>query len=252
MVRAFLIAIFGLSLIQGQVARAVGGAIQVPILMYHYVSELPLHADKTRVGLTITPDKFRAEMQYLSDHNYHVISLDQLYNALVQGAALPSKPIVLTFDDGYIDAYTNVLPILRQFGFTATFFIVTNPVDANNPAYMSWADIQQMAAAGMSIGDHTRTHADLRRDNPAFLQSEIRDSMVDIQTHIGQLPDTFAYPSGHYDAATLKFLSSLPIRLAVTTQHGAVSEKSRLLELPRIRITGRTSLAGYASLLNNP
>src|SRR5262249_54576256 len=99
--------IIALCLLGGAMAQAADSDVRVPILMYHYVSDLPPHADSMRAKLTISPGKFQEEMQYLSDHAYHIISLDQLYNALTQGQALPSKPIVLTFDDGYEDAYTN-------------------------------------------------------------------------------------------------------------------------------------------------
>src|SRR5215467_12208364 len=81
--------------------------LRVPILMYHYISELPPHADETRRGLTVTPAIFRAHMQYLHDQGYTTISLYDLNDALTKGTPLPPKPIILTFDDGYHDAYIN-------------------------------------------------------------------------------------------------------------------------------------------------
>ena len=93
--------------------------LRVPILMYHYVSELPPGADDMRRGLTVTPERFTAHMQFLHDQGYTTISLYDLNDALTKGTPLPPKPIILTFDDGYSDAYTNVFPVLKQFGFIA-------------------------------------------------------------------------------------------------------------------------------------
>lgn len=223
--------------------------VRVPILMYHHVSDLPSDADRTRKILTVAPDSFRSEMQYLKDNGYTVISLYHLYAALTNGTPLPPKPIVLTFDDGYEDAYQTVFPILQQFRFTATFFIITKPVDGNDPAYMTWDQIHQMADAGMSMEAHTQTHADLRHRDTDFLLNEIGGSLDAIASHTGHQPHMFAYPVGMYDARTLKVLRTLPVWLAVTTRRGASESSRHPLELPRIRISPGTSIAGFAGLL---
>ncbi|MEO8612912.1 MAG: polysaccharide deacetylase family protein [Chloroflexota bacterium] len=223
--------------------------VRVPILMYHHVSDLPSDADRTRKTLTIAPDSFLAEMQYLKDNGYTVISLYELYDSLTNNAALPPNPIVLTFDDGYEDAYQIVFPILQQFGFTATFFIITKPVDGGDSAYMSWDQIHQMSDADMSMEAHTQTHPDLRHRNADFLVNEIGGSLDDIAAHTGQQPHMFAYPSGMYDANTLKVLRTLPVWLAVTTRRGSSESSRHPLELPRVRISPHTSIAGFAGLL---
>ncbi len=246
MIRLMALTLVSLGLFTVQAASP---ELHVPILMYHYIGDLPPHADATRRGLTVSTAKFRDQMQYLHDHQYSVISLYQLYDALKNDAVLPAKPIVLTFDDGYEEDYTNVLPILQQFGYTATFFIITNPVDAGDPAYLSWKQIQDMAAAGMSMEDHTRTHVDLRRRTAAFLTNEIQGSMDDLKARDGQASHMFAYPSGRYDAETLKVLDGLPVMLAVTTTHGFVSQTSKLLELPRLRVLPEMSIKGFAAML---
>jgi peptidoglycan/xylan/chitin deacetylase (PgdA/CDA1 family) len=223
--------------------------IRVPILMYHYVSNLPPDADATRVNLTVAPAMFRSQMQYLKDNGYHTISLYQLYDALMKGAPLPKKPIVLTFDDGYIDMYSNVFPMLKEFGFTGTFFIITAPVDENNTAYVTWGELRQMAGAGMSIEAHTKHHQDLRNRKEDYLTDEIQGSVDEIAAHIGQVPRMLAYPSGRYDTETLRVTRKLPVWMAVTTRRGALQVSNRLLELPRVRISGDTGMPGFESLL---
>src|SRR5690606_1856222 len=154
--------ILGLLLIVTRAAAAQGDGtmrrIHVPILMYHYVSPLPPDADDIRRDLTVLPDVFERQLVYLANEGYQTISLYQLYDALMNGAPLPPKPIILTFDDGYIDHYQYVFPALQRHGMTGTFFVITGRTDSNDPAYMSWAQINEMARAGMSMEPHTKYH----------------------------------------------------------------------------------------------
>jgi peptidoglycan/xylan/chitin deacetylase (PgdA/CDA1 family) len=184
--------------------------------MYHYVSPLSPDADPLRANLTVSPPVFRSQMQYLRDRGYTTISLYELNSALLMGIPLPPKPIILTFDDGYADHYTTVFPTLRN-GFTATFFVITGAADANDPAHLSWAQISEMAAAGMSMESHSKTHSDLRGRSYDFLVYELLGSTQSLAAHTGQVPRIFCYPSGRYDENTLVTLRTIPIWLAVTT-----------------------------------
>ncbi len=217
--------------------------------MYHYVSDLPANADATRRNLTVTPTDFQAHMAYLSQQGYHTISLYQLNNALLIGAALPAKPIVLTFDDGYIDDYLNVYPTLRQYGFTGTFFIITGVVDAKNPGYLSWDDIRAMSSAGMDMEPHTVTHANLRGQTRDFITQQVQGSITDLASHTGIAPHIFAYPDGAYDRSVLDVLKTNSIWLAVTTEHGAWETVNDRLALPRLRMEPRMGAIGLAALL---
>jgi peptidoglycan/xylan/chitin deacetylase (PgdA/CDA1 family) len=225
--------------------------IHVPILMYHYVSNLPPDADATRIDLTVVPDMFRAHMRYLVEQGYTTISLYQLDDALRRGTLLPPNPVVLTFDDGYIDHYTSVFPILQEFGFTGTFFIITGFVDNNDPAYMTWNQIGEMAVADMSMESHTKTHRDLRNRDYDFLVYELLGSLESLTAHLGNTPHMFAYPVGHYDDAVLGVLSQTSVWRAVTTENGALQTTDNRLEMPRIRIHGTTGVNGLASLLRD-
>lgn len=224
--------------------------IRVPILMYHYISPIPSDADDLRLGLTIEPDVFQAHMQYLSEEGYQTITLYQLDEALARGTPLPAKPVVLTFDDGYVEHYTRVFPTLLKYGFTGTFFVITGRADTNDRAYLNWEQIQEMAENGMSMEPHTKTHVDLRQRDQDFLVYEILGSIESLETHIGQLPGMFAYPSGRYDEKTLAVIQTLPIQRAVTTEFGASHTTDNSLALQRVRVSGGTGVPGLAHLLD--
>lgn len=223
--------------------------IRVPILMYHYVSPLPEDADPIRTDLTIEPAVFRAHIQHLRDTGYETISLDQLDAALQYGAPLPPKPVILTFDDGYVDHYTNVFPVLREFGFTGTFFVITGRADANDPAYLNWTQISEMAEAGMNMESHSKNHPELDARDRDFLIYEMLGSLESLAAHTGRKPRMFSYPAGRYDDLTLQIARELNIRRAVTTQPGVLHTTDNRYELPRVRVHGGTSAAGLAYLL---
>lgn len=223
--------------------------IHVPILMYHYISPLPADADAFRVDLTVEPPIFRAHMQYLADNGYTTISLYDLHRALNHGDALPSNPVILTFDDGYTDHYEIAFPILREFGFVGTFFIITGRADSGNPMHLNWAQINEMAQAGMSMEGHTRTHLDLRNRDRDFLVFEIVGSLESLQAHTDQAARMFSYPAGRYDDDTLRIMNSSEVLRAVTTQIGAYHTTDNAMEVSRLRVHGNLSVAGLDQLL---
>jgi len=225
--------------------------IQVPILMYHYVSVLPPNADETRIGLTVEPALFEAHLNYFVEAGFNTISLYDLHRALYTGYDLPSNPVVLTFDDGYVDHYTNVFPRLQNHDFTATFFVITGRADNNDPNHLNWSQIVEMSNAGMSMEAHTKDHLGLSGRDYDFLVYQILGSVESLEAHTEQTVNMFSYPAGRYDETTLSVVRSLPIFRAVTTESGATHTTDNQLELPRLRITGNMSVAGLQHLLNS-
>lgn len=225
--------------------------VHVPILMYHYVSELPPNADDLRVNLTLSPRLFESHLQYFQANNYTTISLQEMHDALLYGEPLPPKPVILTFDDGYLDHYTIVFPLLKQYGFTGTFFIITQFIDEGSVGYLNWEQIREMSAHGMAMEAHTKTHPDLRNRDVDYLVYQIMGSLETLDANLDLDARMFAYPAGRYDDATLKLISTTPIRRAVTTQHGALHTSDNWFEVPRLRITHQTGAAGLAQLLNS-
>ena len=212
--------------------------IKLPILMYHYISELPPDADKIRRGLTVTPATFEAHLKYLKEAGYETISLHQLMLHLTRGEPLPPKPIILTFDDGYRDVYENAFPLLTRYGFKGTFFLITNFIDEGRPLYLTWEQVKEMAAAGHEIGAHSRDHPDLRGRDIDFLVWQILGSKEAIQNGAGITPRFFSYPSGKYDENVIAVLASAHYWGAATVIQGVDQSSATPFELQRIRIDG--------------
>lgn len=225
--------------------------IHVPILMYHYVSPLPVDADAYRIDLTVEPEIFRAHMAFLHEQGYETISLYALHEALTEGVALSPKPIVLTFDDGYLDHYQYVFPVLQEYGFVGTFFIITGKADADDPAYLSWRQVREMSDAGMDMESHTKSHIDLRGREHDLLVYEILGSIESLEAHTGKRIRMFCYPAGRYDESVLTMLATTPVLRAVTTQPGAFHTTDNVLELSRLRVSGNLSIGGLEHLLVN-
>ncbi len=223
--------------------------IRVPILMYHYISELPEDADDVREDLTVSPELFQEHVAYLQREGYHTISLYDLDAALSTGAALPDKPVILTFDDGYSDHYEHVFPMLHEAGFTATFFVITGLVDANQPGYLTWPQVEEMAVAGMQMEPHTKNHPSLNERDYDFLVYEMLGSRESLSAHTGQRAAMFSYPAGRYDGATLAVGHEMNIWRAVTTQPGMLHTTDNRLEVDRVRVHGATNATGLAYLL---
>ncbi len=224
--------------------------IHVPILMYHYVGEIPANADDMRINLTVETAAFRAQMQYLRDNRYTTISLYDLYAALMRGASLPPNPVVLTFDDGYLGHYTTVFPILQERGFTGTFFIITARADANNPEHLNWQQIREMSDANMDMESHTKDHVELDAQDYDSIVYQVLGSLESLRYYTGREAYFFGFPVGRYNENTLNVMQTLPVWAAVTTQPGTLQTTDRLLEMPRVRISHDTSIAAFARLLS--
>ena len=224
--------------------------LQLPILMYHYVSALPPDADDVRIGLTLSPAIFRQHIEYLVNAGYHSVSLYEMDAALMSGAELPPNPVILTFDDGYAEHYNYVFPVLREFGMRGTFFVITQFADNSAENYLNWAQIEEMAAAGMSMEAHTKHHVDLRNRDYDYLVFEIVGSIESIQVHTGTDAQMFAYPVGRYDDSTLAVMKSTDVLRAVTTELGTWHTSDNRLQVSRMRITNETTVAGLIYLLN--
>ncbi len=183
-------------------------------------------------------------MALLHVEGAHPITLATLMEALAGRRALPSRPVILTFDDGYADFATAAEPVLSRYGFVATDFVVSGFI--NRPRYMSAAQVLQMEADGMVIGSHTVHHVDLASVPPATAWTEIADGKSALEKLLGhQVPD-FAYPYGAVNAAVAQLVQQAGFRDAVTTASGDQQTLSGRFELHRIEMGGAPSLATFA------
>jgi peptidoglycan/xylan/chitin deacetylase (PgdA/CDA1 family) len=213
----------------------------VPILMYHYLSAPPADADMYRLDLSVTPDLFAAQLDAMQQAGYTTISLYTLIDYLTTGSPLPEKPVVLTFDDGYRDNYTNAFPMLRDRGMTATFFIVTDFINDQRPEYLTWDMVREMYAAGMSIEGHGRNHVSLAKKDRDYLIWQALGTYETIEAEIGVRPHFICYPAGEYDQQTIDIFRSANYWAGFTTKQGATHRSDDLFQMMRIRVRGTTS-----------
>jgi peptidoglycan/xylan/chitin deacetylase (PgdA/CDA1 family) len=223
--------------------------LKVPILMYHYISTPPEGADKYRLDLSVTPEEFERQMAYLAENGFETVSLYDLSLAITAKSELPSRPVIITMDDGYVDNYENALPILQKYGMEATFFIVTQFIDEGRAGYLTWDMVEEMAAAGMRIEPHSKTHPDLSGAERDFVIYEMLGAQETIAAHTGITPRYFCYPGGRYDQQTMDIAAELDFWGAVTTADGQWHGFDDRFEWSRVRMRNSTTLPEFAALI---
>jgi peptidoglycan/xylan/chitin deacetylase (PgdA/CDA1 family) len=223
--------------------------LQVPILMYHYISMPPADADIYRRDLSVTPTLFESQLKYLIDAGYHAITLDDLLYALAQGRELPAKPVILTFDDGYEDNFTNAFPLLQKYNMVGHFFIISDFVNQERSGYMTWTQIEEMAAAGQQFGSHSRDHPSLKGQSDDYLVWQALGGKEALEAHLGQHPRWISYPAGQYDDRTIAVYESAGYWGGLTTQQGATHTLDDIFELKRVRVRGSHTAADLGRLL---
>lgn len=171
-------------------------SLRVPILVYHNIQPASEAGRVRSAELTMRPEVFAAQMQYLADNKISVVSLGALVDALEGKGRVPARAVVITFDDGRVNQYANALPVLRKHGFTATFFPFTHAMD-RNARYFTWAQLREMQEMGMTIGSHTSLHVRVDRMKDAkMMDTEVRGSRVALQKNLGGDAAFFSYPFG--------------------------------------------------------
>jgi peptidoglycan/xylan/chitin deacetylase (PgdA/CDA1 family) len=216
--------------------------------MYHYVRTVTDPNDTIGINLSVTPEKFAAQMQYLADNGYSTLTMGEVHAILTGTLPLPPKPIALTFDDGYRDFYTAAWPVLKRHNFKATNYVVTSVIGLE--PYMTWAMIQELDLTGqIEIGAHTRTHPDLRAMGKDKRWDEIVGSKAILEEGLGHPVGSFCYPAGFYTAEVLADVRRAGFISAVTTTYGSKQNIQDALEMPRIRVHGPDALAGWAGKL---
>ena len=166
----------------------------IPVLVYHRIGDTEGH-------LTVRPDKFEEDLARLKELNYQTISLDTFRKFLIDSnTEMPQKPIMISFDDGYLDNYMNAYPSLRKYGMTAAFYIITSLVGEDDR--LAVGHIREMAANGMSIGSHTVSHRPLGEMGPEEAQNELLISRAYLEGMLQKPVEFVAYPKGSYNGAT--------------------------------------------------
>jgi peptidoglycan/xylan/chitin deacetylase (PgdA/CDA1 family) len=228
------------------------------ILYYHNVASAPAGAALAK--LYVAPDDFARQMRCLKRLGLRGVSLSEGLWHLERGES--RAVVALTFDDGYADNLENAAPILREFGFGATCFVVTDRVGQHNAwdaealrvrkPLMTASQLRRWVAEGFELGSHTRSHPRLDRLGDEQIEAEIAGSRVDLERIAGVRPDCFCYPYGAFNSTVVRHTRAAGYRAAVTTERGlALAGDNRFL-LPRVAVSGRRGLFKFAWRATTP
>jgi peptidoglycan/xylan/chitin deacetylase (PgdA/CDA1 family) len=189
----------------------------------------------------VNPDEFNQMMAYLYSRHYQTVTTS---DALAGN--IPQKSIILSFDDGYDDFYTLAYPALKKYHYTAVLAMITGKID--KPGFLSSKQLREISDYGIEIFSHTVSHPDLSKT--AGQRAEIFDSKKVLENLTGKAVTGFVYPSGKFNAETLKLLDEAGYKIAFTEKPDVADFSSKTLLLHRIRIRGRFSLLMFELLLH--
>lgn len=214
------------------------------VLQYHHVSE------GTPKSTSISPARFAEHMRWLQENKYEVVGMEQLIEWLKQGAPLPDKAVVITFDDGYRSIYENAWPILKRNSWPFTVFINTQHHDERNQQYMSWQQLEELAKKGGTLGNHSVSHEHMVRRRSgetdkqwlARVTDEITSAQGKIDRRVGKQPKVFAYPFGEYNRQLQGILQERGY-IAFGQQSGPIAPFDQPTALPRFPFGGNYGAA---------
>lgn len=225
-----------------------GRQVHIPILLYHYIGNNPNPNDSARDNLSVAPDQFDEQMGYLAKNGYNPITLDTMVAGLRGVATLPPKPVVITFDDGYIDLYVNAFGILRKYGFRAVAFIPTGLIGTKY--YASWEELSEMQASGLlSFESHSVSHANLPTLSKDRLVSELTESKKTLEARFGIPINFIAYPNGTSNEEVQKAAKQVGYVGALGTWFSTTQSEGTFYNMPRIKIPGGLLLSDFAKKL---
>jgi peptidoglycan/xylan/chitin deacetylase (PgdA/CDA1 family) len=217
------------------------GIVSIPILLYHHV-EQTTYFSRYRVP----PDRFEQQMKLLHDWEYTTISTELLVKAITDGAKLPPRPILITFDDGDVDVYENAFPIMQKYGFTGVFYLVANYV--GQPNYITIQQVKEMAEAGWEIGSHSLNHIDLTL-SPERQRAEVVESKIDLEKMLDVPVRTFAYPYGKASSGAIDYVHYAKYIAGMGLGYTAEQGKGNLFFLQRWEVQSGFNMKAFTAFL---
>jgi len=217
----------------------------VPVLMYHRIAPDRDMRDSIR-DLVIRPGVFAAQLRILHDHGWRTITAEALAKAMRDRVAVPRKTVVLTFDDGTQDVYTNAWPLMERHGYVGTFYLITSRTHRRTRATaysMSQPQARDLAAAGNEIANHTRDHVCLANTSYGTAYHQIDGGAEDIEAFTDDRPITMAWPKGCFAGNTIRAAHDARTFLAFTTIPGCRETLRGRLTTPRLRVSRSTTPA---------
>ena len=215
----------------------------IPILEYHDLGRESGEEQSFHSPYVLDPQKFHDQLKWLQENGFQSISIDDLF-----GDAITDKSVVLTFDDGHISNYEYALPLLREFHFQATFFLVVQFI--GREGYLTIEHIQKMQEAGMHFESHSLTHPYLLELNKEAMEFEISESKVRIEKIVKKKVNHFCIPYGFYNKELFQCVISAGYKSVVTEKMGYYCPNQRPFKvLPRFTMKAKMTQSDFVHIM---
>lgn len=221
------------------------GRKEVPVLCYHQIRDWKPTDSKTAQAYIIPPASLAEQIKMLADSGYHTILPDQLYAYLNEGAPLPSKPVMLTFDDTDLDQYTVAKPLMDKYGFKGVFFVMT--VSIGRPHYMSKEQIKDLSDNGHLIASHTWDHHNVKKYQGQDWVTQIEKPTKQLEAITGKTIKYFAYPFGLWNHEAIPELKKRGM-IAAFQLYAKRDEQDPLYTIRRIIVPAMKPAALYKAM----
>lgn len=231
----------------------------VPILLYHRI-EKQEDINNYDVTIAVTPEEFKEQMKYLKDNNYNTITYDQLYNFMKNGSILPSKPIIISFDDGYYSTYEYAYPILKELGMKAEVAVVTGTKERDKDTvllkkqkadHFNWKQAIEMEKSGfIDLQSHTVTHEVLDTVSNTSLTNQLKSSKDSLEKVLSKKISTIIYPQGGYNENVITESLNAGYKIGVTTKVGLNYYKDNVMTLKRFIVCHGNSAQQIEKMIN--
>ncbi len=222
----------------------------IVVLIYHFFED-ESHSSgiekPDEKAYMIHIDSFRNQMKYLKEHDFQVITLDELS----KNAVWTNRGVIITIDDGHDSIYSLALPVLNEFGFKAELFITTDWIDS--PDYLSAARIKELSHKGMEIGSHAKSHKFLDDLDESMIAVELSESKSKLSSILGRTIETLAIPGGKYNKRVLEIAKTSGYKRIFTSKCSVFGSNDNWCEIPRFTIMRDTSFDEFKKIVNqNP
>lgn len=218
--------------------------VKVPILTYHHIRDVLLVTDRSDIEFSVSPSSLNEQLAYLHDKGFQTLSLGDLAESFENRQPLPPKSVILTFDDGFRDFYTNAFPIIKKYNLRVVSFYPVNYT--SYPNYMDWSMLREIHNSGLvDVQSHTLSHFLLTRLTPEEARKEIFESKKNLEEGLRKKVYYLAYPYGDYNEDIVNLVREANYRLAFGTRSGTELHSSEKLFLRRVTVSGFDTLETF-------
>lgn len=218
--------------------------VKIPVLMYHSIEY------EKGNELRVPKETFEKHMQWLHEKGFYTLTMKEYYKAITTGKQVPKKSILITFDDGYKDNYTNGLPIMKRYKMKGTIFVITSTIDKSKP-FITSEEIKEFYNNNFDIESHTVNHRELNLMTYEEQLKELKESKETLDKLLNKETIAICYPVGRYNEDTLRACKEAGYKVAFTTAPGFSNVDQGLYKLKRVRINASTTVEQLELILGN-